>query len=59
MWMVQMIGDQAIYLGWFRIQGQTFAVMVHHRAKRVRARKRLHMRAPNQRLSIDGETYVD
>lgn len=56
---LQSIGAEVAYLGWFRLQGQVFIVMVHHRAKRVRARKRLHMKAPNNRLHIDGVSYVN
>lgn len=55
---LQSIGAEVSTLAWFRVQGQVFIVMVHYRAKRVRARKRLHMKAPNQRLHIDGVKYV-
>ena len=56
--LLQSIGAEISYLGWFRLQGQIFCIVVHHRAKRIRARKRLDLKLPNQRLNIDGETYV-
>jgi len=56
--MVQFIGDQAIYFGMFRVLGTTFVRMTLYEAKKVRVRRRLNQKLPNQRLHIDGECYV-
>ena len=54
----QVIGDQAQYLGMFRILGTTFVKMSLYEAKRVRVRRNLNQKLPNRRLQIDGEHYV-
>lgn len=64
--LLQSIGAEISYLGWFRFQGQVFIVMVHQRLKVMQARKKLLVkahnqlleRAPDQRLNIDGVFYV-
>ncbi len=56
--LIQFIGDQFIYLGQFRVLGTAFVTMSMHQAKRVRIRRNLNQRLPDQRLQMDGVSYV-